>query len=189
MANQFLQTVAIATGAATLTMAAIAAPAQALDFSFSQSFTDSLGTGTLSGSFSGVDANSNNRIDASEFSSFSSSFSGSNLDGSNFDLGNFSLGLADLASFSYFASPTDYSFSVTNVNLFPADPLFTGRGWSSGLNVGNVGQTDVGYVLTANIIEGVYLAQEPLSFAVIPTPALLPGLIGFGLSVWRQRQA
>lgn len=184
MANQFFQTVAIATGAATLTMTAIAAPAQALDFSFSQSFTDFLGTGTLSGSFSGVDANSNNRIDASEFSSFSSSWSGSDP-----DLGNFSLGLANLASFSYFASPTDYSFSVTNVNLFPADPLFTGRGWSSGLNVGNVGQTDVGYVNVADVIEGVYLAQEPLSFEVIPTPALLPGLVGFGLSVWRQRQA
>jgi hypothetical protein len=184
MPNKLFRTVAIAT-VATLSMTAIAAaPAQALDFSFSQSFTDFLGTGTLSGSFSGNDANSNGRIDAGEFSTFSSSWSGPDP-----DLGNFSLDQTSLASFSYFASPTDYSFSLANLTVFPNDPLFTGRGWNSSSNVALSGNSEVGYVLSTSALNAVYLAQEPLNFEAIPTPALLPGLVGFGLSAWRKRNA
>lgn len=153
------------------------APVQALSpaiftYSFSQTLAND---GILTGGFSGVDDNHDSQIEFDEFIAFTSQFQSTIP-----DFLNLSWGIADLAPLSYFASPDDYSFTLTT------GPYPNGTGWnstSSGL------ATYVGY---ANIQDGpissVDSQTDVLQFtslsspgAAVPEPSTIGGAVVFGI--------
>ncbi|ACK71582.1 hypothetical protein PCC7424_3180 [Gloeothece citriformis PCC 7424] len=143
------------------------APAQAAVFyTFTQTFD---GGGTLSGEFSGTDVDNNGQIDASEFDSFTSTFTSDVL---GFE--NLSWGLANLAPFSYFVNPNEFSFLLTNPAPFPPG----GTGWSSSPLSGT---TFVGYAFVQDGQIGAVFSSESLE--VVPEPLTMSGVaiaLGFG---------
>ncbi|MGA7937175.1 MAG: PEP-CTERM sorting domain-containing protein [Kovacikia sp.] len=165
----------IATGFAVID----AGIAQAYSFTFQQELTSN---GTLSGEFSGTDINGNGQLDATEFATFTSTFQGSEP-----GFLTATWGLTNLAPFSYFIGPANYTFWVTAPATNPLD----GRGWRSNTELGD---TVVGYALSQNgPISGRYFAQDSLAFTAaepVPEPTTIAGiaLAGAGLSYIRRRK-
>lgn len=154
-------------------------PAQAFDFTFSQDFGSA---GTLTGEFAGTDTNGNGQLDASEFTSFTSIFQGSEP---GFE--NFSWGLSNLVSSSFFVAPNYYSLLVTDT----ASSVLDSRGWRSNTLLG---ETIVGFAPSQNIVARRYFSQNALSFGnsseAVPEPTTIAGLTvaGLGMLYARRRQ-
>ncbi|UBF25668.1 PEP-CTERM sorting domain-containing protein [Kovacikia minuta CCNUW1] len=171
MFKQFLKWAIAATSVTAGMLVIHANSAQAYSFTFQQDLTSS---GTLSGEFAGIDANENGQLDAAEFTTFTSTFQGSEP-----GFTAVSWGLTNLAPFSYFIGPANYAFWVTA----PANTPLNGRGWRSNTELQS---TVVGYAFSQDgPISGRYFAQDSLTFtaAPVPEPASIAGLLMAGASI------
>jgi hypothetical protein len=182
--NQLISKLAIAGLGTIVTVAGLDSAAQAASFNFRQVYEvrDGFDGAVLSGEFSGTDTNANGQIDLSEFTSFSSVFTGGTVPGFE----SLAWGLSNLAAGSFFANADVYNFQV----FAPA----AGNGWQSN---GSLDFTNVGFVVDP--IGGVqavgYYDQEGLRFretsAAVPEPMTMAGLAvaGGGLALARRKRA
>lgn len=166
--------------ATVLTLAALAGPAQAGSYVFSQGGFS--GGGSLTGSFSGIDSNFDGWLDASlgEVSAFALSFSGDSR------VGDFSLGFADLAGLFFhlngggFIGDEGDAGTGEGIAALSADRLYlTGIG-PYGPAGGGITDITSGATTETTQLVAVSAVPEPETWAVL--------LAGLGLVALRLRR-
>ncbi|HIK15145.1 MAG TPA: PEP-CTERM sorting domain-containing protein [Leptolyngbyaceae cyanobacterium M33_DOE_097] len=175
MLAQFRNLLTVGFGVA---IALSATPAQAFNITFDFSFIDAdedvSNDPQLSGSFFAEDANSNGRLDYSEFTAFTSLFTAPGE--------SVTWALADLSADSYYVSPSNYLLASTNAtgtfssNSLP--DLFSGGSAAAFTEVST----------TFSYLDGSPLKFDPA--VAVPEPMTITGLAlaGAGLITARRRK-